>query len=266
MRNNGRRVLPAIVFALLGLLAAGGSARAQAAATPEPPAASNGCQTPGLTLHGDVPLARVLEAFRDRKVIRILTIGASSRVGRNTNQGGYYAVIRAVLERTIPGVEVEIIDRGASGELAAQAGERIRVEVALTNPDLVLWQLGTSDALAQIHTQDFRQTTLETLTWLREHRVDVVLVGLHYIRSLRNDPGYQELRTTLKQLAEEQKVLHISRYDALQLIEQAGAGAGGQNEFEQTEEGYNCLAEYVTRALTAGIFSKRPVDGGRQRN
>ena len=234
---------------------------------PVAPPLSNDCKTPGLVLRSDRPLAHVANALQKRKTVRILTIGASGIARHDAMRGGYYNDVEAVLEKIIPGLDVQIINRGVSGELAREAGERIKTEVALTTPDLVLWQLGTIDAMAQIPLEDFQQSVSDTLTWLRDHNVDVVLVGLHYIRSLRTDPGYQAIRIGLRRLADAQGFLMIGRYEAMQIVEQttaqggASGGSIGGNEFAATESGYACLAEYVTRAVTAGIFARRvPAD------
>jgi lysophospholipase L1-like esterase len=62
-----------------------------------------------------------------------------------------------------------ILNRGVSGEMAEDTAERIRSEVALRDPDLVLWQLGTNDALARIPPQDFEDTVRPTIRWLKEN-------------------------------------------------------------------------------------------------
>jgi acyl-CoA thioesterase-1 len=225
---------------------------------PDPPPLSKNCQTPGLNITGVKPLVNVQRALKDRKVIKILTIGASSSGGTNDARGPYFGIIEAVLEKTIPGVDVQIIDRGISGELARDASERLMNEVALNRPDAVLWQLGTNDALARIPAEEFVSTVTERVRWLKEHNVDVALVGMPYARSIQHDPHYQMIRGAVRRIAEEQIVLHIGRYDAMQLIEQARSAPGGAlpNEFALTDEGYSCLAEYVVRAVTSGIFAK----------
>ena len=231
-----------------------------AAQEPAPPALSRECQTPGVRISGDVALPRVTQALRLRKTIKILAIGASSKGGRATGDTSYQAIIESVLEKTIPGVDVQMIDRGFSGELARDAAERIKSEVALVKPDLVLWQLGTHDALMHVPIADFKVSVGSSLDWLHRHNVDVVMVGLHFVRRLVPDEHYQGIRTALRAVAEEKKVLWIGRYEAMQVIEQARrAGQGpSPNEFTMTDNGYACLSEYVARALTSGAFARPP--------
>lgn len=238
------------------------SNEAPAAAAPQPQPLSKDCSTPGVALSGSVPLPNVQMAIKERRVIKILAIGSvSSAYLRSTGQA-YYQVMEQLLEKTIPGVDVQIIDRGVSGELARDAAERIRTEVALTSPDLVLWQTGGPDALAQVPVEAFETTVDDALEWLKEHSVDVALVGMQYVRNLAKDVHYQAIRSALTRVAERRQVLRIGRYEAMQVIEQGRGAASGTavNEFSVSEQGYACLSEYVVRALTSGIFM-RPIKG-----
>jgi acyl-CoA thioesterase I len=234
---------------------------AQTPATPpEAPPLSKDCQTPGVKLVLDKPLPHTLAALKERKVIKILTIGASASAGMDPAGGGYQEIIEDLLERTVPGLDVQIIDRGISGELARNAAPRLKTEVALTEPDLVLWQVGSNDALAQIPVEEFSETVTETIRWLKEHDVDVALVGLHYVSNLRNDLNYQAIRATLTHISESEKILRISRYEAMEIMERMRDASPAErfDPFALTEEGYSCIAEYVVRAITSAIFLKRP--------
>jgi acyl-CoA thioesterase-1 len=234
---------------------------AQPVAAPPPEGeVSKECQTPGVKVALDRPLPNTLAALKDRKVIKILTIGASASAGADPASGGYQDIIEEVLERRVSGLDVQIIDRGISGELARDAAARLKTEVALAEPDLVLWQVGTNDALAQIPVEEFSQTVSEAISWLKEHNVDVVLVGLHYVRNMRSDPHYQTIRAALSRIAEAEKILRISRYEAMEVIEKMRQSTPSEkvSAFELTEDAYSCLAEYVVRAITSAIFLKRP--------
>lgn len=232
---------------------------AQPAGAPAEGELSKECQPPGIKVVLDRPLPSTLAALKDRKVIKILTIGASASAGADPGSGGYQEVIEEVLERTVSGLDVQIIDRGISGELARDAANRLKTEVALTAPDLVLWQVGTNDALAQIPVEEFTDTVRETIGWLKEHNVDIVLVGLHYVRNMRSDPHYQTIRAALAKIAETEKIIRISRYEAMETIEKVRQASPSDkfNAFASTEDAYSCLAEYVVRAITSAIFLKR---------
>ena len=109
------------------------------------------CQGGSTEIVTESPLPNVAAALQKRRTVRILAIGDSA--GRR--QGGYTRQIERILKQVVKGADVVIINRGVSGELAANAALRIKNEVAMTSPDLVIWQVGTDDALAFVPLDEF---------------------------------------------------------------------------------------------------------------
>lgn len=220
------------------------------------------CEAPGTTVIAASPLPNIAIALKERKKIRILAIGGTSASLRGPASGGHYAVVEQFLESTFKGLDVEVVHRGVSGELAVAAGERIKTEVALTGADLVLWQLGTTDALARVPITDFQVTVSRIVTWLKDHKIDVIMVGLRYARSMAADRHYQAMRTAVRGIAKDLNVLRISRYEAEETLEKVRRSRGVVlGEVEITEAGYVCMAEYLARAIAAGLFVKEPRPG-----
>jgi lysophospholipase L1-like esterase len=209
-------------------------------------------------LVAESPLPYVASALMTRKQVRILTIGASAAAGRRTTPGGYTAMIEQMLERAVKGLNVIMINRGVSGELAANAATRIRIETALNRPDVVLWQVGTNDALAYVSVPHITSTVADTIHWLRAHKVDVILVGLQRVEGLAQNPQYIAVRDALRQIAARENVIIVRRDEAMRLIKEAKREGNlpVPDEFEETETGYTCLAQYVARAITLGVFGK----------
>lgn len=226
------------------------------AQTPPMPAPfSRDCQAAAATASNS-PLPNVAAALAKNKKIEILSIGASPSAGRGALHGGYTGEARQILRQAIKGLDVVMINRGVSGELASQAASRIKNEVALVEPDLVLWQVGTNDALAYVPLDEFEATVVDTLRWLKEHNVDPVLVGLQYVDRMEQDANYGKVRDLLRIIAAKENVLIVRRYEAQRLLSQAQGSGGGlfPDEFQRTEAGYTCLAQYMARAITVGIF------------
>lgn len=246
----------------LGLaLSAAAPAQAQNAAPLAP--LSKACQPGASATADELPLPNVAAALAQRKTLRILAMGAAP--GRVSARGGYTALIEAMLARALKGIDVVMVNRGVSGELAANAATRMRNEVALQEPDLVLWQVGTNDALAYVSAPEFATTVQDQIDWLKRHKVDVVLVGLQFAKEMLRDAHYVEIRETLRSLAAKENVIVVRFYEAMQIIGQAQSRGPEPvaEEFARDEAGYNCLAQYVARAITLGVFAKnmpkRPV-------
>jgi hypothetical protein len=99
---------------------------------------------------------------------------------------------------------------------------------------------------------------VDTVRWLRQHKVDVILVGLQYVDRMARNANYLAVREALRQIAARENVMIVRRDDAMQLINRAKSDGGVPlpDEFEQTETGYTCLAQYVARSITVGVFGK----------
>jgi len=223
---------------------------------PVPTPLSKACQVGDTATATEHPLPNVAAALKDRKELRILAIGAAS--GRRGARGSYTAQIENLLEHANKGLEVVIINRGVSGELAADVAKRIRIEVALNDPNLVLWQVGTNDALAYVPLDQIAETVTDTIRWLKEHKVDVVLVGLQYVHRMAQDDHYRAVRNLMRKIAAQENVVIVRRYEAMELIAQASGDdpSSVPDAFERAESSYACLAQYVARAITLGVFGK----------
>lgn len=228
---------------------------AQGEAAPVTPF-SKSCQPGASALGGETALPNVAAALASRKTVRILSMGAAP--GRVTARGGSYTgVIENILSQAMKGIEVTIINRGVSGELAAGAAIRMRNEVALEEPNLVLWQVGTNDALAYVPVDDFAAVLSEQIAWLKAHHVDLVIVGLQFTPRIMHDEHYVAIRNALRKIAGAENVPVVRFYEAMQIVNGATEGAlPAAEDFERNEEGYNCLAQYVARAITLGVFAK----------
>lgn len=249
----------ASIVVVLAAVVVGGASPSRAQSGPVLAPVPKACEAPGAQVIADSPLPNVAIALKARKKINILAIGATSASLRGPVSGGYFAVLERYLEAAFKGLDVEVVHRGVSGELAADAAERIKNEVALNNADLVLWQLGTADALAQVPVADFYVAVTEAVAWLKEHKIDVILVGLRYTRSMTKDLHYQAIRTAIQEIAKEQNVLRISRYEAEEVMERIRREQGvPMSEAEVSESSYVCMAEYLARAIAAGLFVKEP--------
>ncbi|KAB2919541.1 MAG: SGNH/GDSL hydrolase family protein [Hyphomicrobiaceae bacterium] len=248
-------VLGILATACPGSQAQGATERGANAA--ELPAVAKEC---GEAKLADTPLPNSAQALQQRKKLKILAIGASSASVVGPLREGSSPLLEQILEHTIKGLDVEIIDRGFSGELAAAAATRLKIEVALNHPDIVLWQVGTNDALAQVPVEQFQEAVGDMVRWLKEHNIDVILVGLHYMKRLVRDPHYQAIRTSLRSIAAKENVPRITRYEAMEIISRAMREPGRPvpSEFGLTEAGYNCMAQYVARAIAVGLYAKPP--------
>ncbi len=227
----------------------------------EPPPLSPSCDVPASDIALPVPLPNVAEILKKNNTVKILAIGSSSTLGVGASSGvqSYPAQLTSILEAALKGVDVDILNRGVAGEVAESTAERIRSEVALSKPDLVLWQLGTNDALARVPLDEIEQTVRSTVDWLKENKIDVVLVGMQYTSRFAKDENYFAVRDLLQKIASDQNILYVRRYDAMQFIAKTRANLNmmSRDNFHLNDLGYHCMAEHVAHAVIASLYVRR---------
>jgi acyl-CoA thioesterase-1 len=257
----------AAVVVHLTAMAGGGAAFAQtsaADASPPPPqqteadrSLSPECRVPGSQLYTLASLGAVKAALKEHRAVRVLAIGSSSTagLGASSPQATYPARLAGELERLFPNVEIEVVNRGLSGEIAGEAAERMRNTVVDVDPDLVVWQVGTNDALARVEVETFAESLDETIQWLKSHGIDVVLVDPQYTANLARDDYYGRIVKAIEEVARKDGVLLVRRFEAMRHLARERKTRGAQGgQFHLNELSYRCMAEHVALAITVGLL------------
>jgi lysophospholipase L1-like esterase len=263
---------PAVISALfvvnLTLLAGAFSgAAAQAPAAPVPTdqaeatdsSLSPECRVPGSKLFTIGSLRGVKAALKEHRAIRVLAIGSSSTsgIGASSPLASYPARLEGELEKMFSDdVEIEVLNRGVSGEIAAGAADRMRSTVAEVDPDIVIWQVGTNDALARVEVERFSSSLDETVLWLKSHNIDVVLVDPQYTPSLARNEYYGQIVKAIEDVARKDRVPLVRRFEAMRYLaaERKARGYLAIDQFHLNDLGYRCMAEHVARAITVGLI------------
>lgn len=230
-----------------------------------PRAGSLECKVKSPAFEGRAPLRAVRRAILQKRPVRVIALGSSSTVGLGASspRASYPVRLENDLEGTIEGLRVEMFARGQSGEVAEDAAERIKAEVAAIRPDLVVWQVGTNDAVARIDAETFGALLRETLSWLERHRIDVVLIDPQYVERLSKDRRYMSIVNEIATVASEKHVLLVNRYDSMADLARAHPGSSylANDRFHLNDLGYRCMAEYAARAIVAGILQADAENG-----
>lgn len=220
---------------------------------------SRECAVKNPAFQGRAPLRSMRKALREGRPIKVLAIGSSSTVGEGASSptSSYTVRLEHDLEGFLKGFDVEMIARGISGEVAQGAADRIRHEVAETKPDLVVWQVGTNDAMARIGEERFASCVKGTLAWLAENKIDVVLINPQYVEQLAKDEHYIKIVKVIADLAREHRVLLVQRFEAMaDLAKQNGNNRYlASDRFHLNDLGYRCMAEYAARAIVSGVLT-----------
>jgi lysophospholipase L1-like esterase len=239
-------------------LAAAGSKVFALPATP--PTLSPDCRSKRMV--GDQfrrPLPALRRALRTDRHVRVLAIGSSSTVGVGASSPAstYIAKLERTLEGALKGLDFDVIGRGRSGELAQGAADRMKQEIAETKPDLVVWQVGTNDALRHVSIDRFKECLRKTLAWLKENRIDVVMIDPQYGEVLARDEYYGEVVAAIAEVARDARVLLVDRFEAMRELQRM---RGDQfyltaDNLHLNDTGHRCMAEQLARSIVGGLLA-----------
>ncbi|MGU3537879.1 SGNH/GDSL hydrolase family protein [Methylobacterium sp. A54F] len=220
------------------------------------PSLSPECRVPGSKLYTLAKLKAVKTALKEKRPVRVLAIGSTS-AGAGAS-ATYPVKLETALERSLPDVDVVVEARGLQGEIASGAGERLRTMVADVEPDLVVWQVGTHDALARVEIDAFGDALDETVKWIKSHEMDVVLVDPLYTASLADDEYYNSIVRKVQEVAAREQVPLVQRYEAMRYLSGRATDKGEGHllgrQFRLNDLGLRCMAEHVTRAITLSLL------------
>ena len=249
--HSARAAIGLGLILMLASLVFGAPVAAQEGARP-----ASACEAPAESLAAPAPLPHVAAALKQGGKLNILIIG--SPVGLDKSQRkSYPAALESILEHALTGIDVVIANRPVSGEVVATGAERMRTEITLDRPDLLIWQVGANDALQHVAPGDFEEKLREGVQWAKDNGVDVLLVGFEANPWLHDDREAEEIREATRRGAQSENVLYLRRFEAMQFLAKTRKSVEqGDNPFSP-EVGYECLAEQVAQALVANMVLRR---------
>lgn len=194
--------------------------------------------------------------------LTILAVGSSSIEGAGASRPevSFVGLLGPELERRLPGVSVMVLNGGIGGETAKETADRIEGAVAMTRPDLVLWQLGTNDVLRDRPMADVLADFRRGRAVLDAAGVDVLLIDPQRLRDHPDNPGFMGrnpmLGETARLIDDEARmagyaVLH--RFAAMDDWMGLERGGIGPDDLHLNDQGYACWAAVSAEGLAMAL-------------
>jgi len=139
------------------------------------------CLSPKGAVSASLPgVARKLHAGEP---ITIVALGSSSTAGYGTTSSAYTYPSRLAeqLRRKYPRARITVINRGMGGQEVRQMIERLQSSVLDSNPDLVIWQLGTNTVVRGEDSSGIAALVEAGVAKIQAAGADVVLIDPQYV-------------------------------------------------------------------------------------
>ena len=226
-------------------------------------AASFTCQE-GVATPPLMTLAGAAARVARENALDILAIGSSSTegVGATSREKSYPARLKALLARAWPQVKLDVVNAGIGGETAPETLARLKQALAQKRHDLVLWQVGTNDAVRGADIGAFRAMVKEGIESVRKAGSTLVILDQQFYPGIRDLSSYGRYVEAVAQMASEARVPVVSRFRQMRgwYEHDAGSfsGALASDGFHLSDAGYDCWARGVAAALEGMITPARP--------
>ncbi len=200
------------------------------------------------------------EHVRAHHPVRILAIGSSSTqgVGASSLQSSYPEQLEDRLEDIWPRSEVDVVNAGVNGETADQTLLRFeRALAAPAKPDLVLWQVGTNDAIRGGDEAGFKATLERGIGVAAAADVSLLLIDQQFFPTIKDRPRYERYVAIVAEVAKAYAVPVFSRFALMRdwaerdvaLLRSMLSGDG----FHMSDRGYACLAGALSRTIESAV-------------
>jgi acyl-CoA thioesterase I len=191
--------------------------------------------------------------------MRILAIGSSSTQGIGASQPGhsYPAALEALLGARFPTRSIQVVNAGIGGETAPQTVVRLDAALAKDDYDLVIWQVGTNDAVDDVDPANFRAILKEGISATRQAAIPLILVDPQFYPGALHPNVYASFVAIIDEVGKERGVPVFSRYALMKAwaAEPDGLLATmlAQDSFHMSDRGYACWASLLADEIASRV-------------
>lgn len=188
--------------------------------------------------------------------LTILAIGSSSTAGTGAKGQGaaYPARTEALLTEIWGKGRIQVAARGVGGERADGALSRLPNAVAETDAALIVWQVGTNDALRRLAPDAVAQTIRDGLAYAQEQHVDILLVDPQFFPRIAAKAHYAAMAERVDAVGDAAGIAVVDRYERMASASAKDLDALlARDKLHMSAAGHDCLARDLSRAITDGL-------------
>jgi acyl-CoA thioesterase I len=177
-----------------------------------------------------------------------LAIGSSSTqgIGASGPRFTYPARLQADLAASL-GTPVVVQNAGIGGETISTTLVRLKLILRETPPDLVVWQVGTNDAVEGNDEERFRALIEEGVSAVRDANARLILLDPQYFPAIKDVSRYERFVAIIQKVGAKNRAPVFSRYA---MMKKWGAESPDllrdmlwKDGFHMSDRGYGCLAQ-----------------------
>jgi acyl-CoA thioesterase-1 len=187
----------------------------------------------------------------------ILAIGSSSTAGVGASSPSRAYPARLATEfANRDGLDVKVRNAGIGGEVASATLARLKAALATGWAQLVIWQVGTNDALVGVDEGRFRVTLEEGIAAAKAAGVSLMLLDPQFLPNSSAEPRYRRYVGIVDDVGARDHVPVFSRYAMMRALADRSAGGIAPlisgDGLHMSDLGYACLAHALAQTIEGG--------------
>lgn len=204
---------------------------------------SASCRVPDIFLTFDGELTRTERLVDRSQPVRILFFGQGAQ--RWAPGGKTRSRLEMELNQRLPDIRFTLENRSSALGLAEDDFERLRTAVDEVKPDLIVWQVGTGDALAVSDTEAFGRTLADAAHWLEGRGIDLVLIDPPFVGDTPHENLYRRIVQKIDALSDQEHMNVVQQYGAMRYLRGSPVQPG--------PDGRLCMPELVAEAIVRAV-------------
>lgn len=214
------------------------------------------CRVPDELALAGLRLPAAKYAVTTRKALTILTIGGSSTAGvmAKGEEYTYPARLGARLRQAIPGLAVDIVNRGLQGGTTRARVDRLAADLRQTHPDLVVWAPGSTEAGMSEDPGAFIDSLQEGVSAITGAGADLIMIDLQWAPSIARVVNLSQYNSAIAGVAANDDIPLLHRSELMRRWNEDGtlrfdAAAPPAQRLADIRRLFDCIAG----TLAAGI-------------
>lgn len=167
-------------------------------------------------------LPRVAKRLAASDPVTIVAFGSSTTVGYGVSSPAYTYPNRLTdqLRHKFPTSDISVINRGMGGQDTPEMMKRFNAAVLASDPDLVIWQLGTNTVIkgSESDVAATRALVEDGIAQLQARGIDVVLIDPQYVPAVT--AKQENAGEMVKLIASVAKLKHVSVFPRFEVMKQ----------------------------------------------
>lgn len=195
---------------------------------------------------------RTAKKIRAGQPVTIVCIGTSSTAGDGSSDPAttsYPAQLKTKLQAAYPLSTITVYNKGIGGQVTTEMLGRFGADVFNLNPDLVIWQTGTVEAMSGSDYNTYMMLLEAGAQALKDRHFDVALMDSQYYPGTGETSSYQKYLWGMSEIGARLGITVIPRYSLMRETVRSGQYPWPKllwtDNFHPSDITYERVAQYI---------------------